>query len=103
MSLFTYYDRKGNVIDRDRWTHLYADMEYRVVAKERVGKFFISTVWLGIDYQFGQGNPLFFETMAFDEDRADWSDVYMNRYSNEVAALAGHDQAVAMARDEMFK
>lgn len=103
MSLFNYYDKKGNEIDRDRWSHLYSDKEYRIVAQERIGKFFISTVWLGVDYSFGESQPLFFETMAFDEDKGDWTDVYLNRYSNEIAALAGHDQAVAMARDEMFK
>ena len=39
----------------------------RVVAKSRVGGWEVSTVFLGLDHQFGHGPPLLFETMVFPE------------------------------------
>lgn len=39
--------------------------ENRAVEKQRVGRAEISTVFTGIDYTFGHGEPLLFETMIF--------------------------------------
>lgn len=90
-----WYDRAGHPISADAWGELHADFGYVVVAKTDAGDGVeVSTVWLGIDYAF-EGPPLIFETMIFGGplDQACW------RYPNEVAALAGHDQAVALARE----
>ena len=37
----------------------------RTVARTRIKNIEISTVFLGLDHAFGQGNPLLFETMVF--------------------------------------
>ncbi len=37
----------------------------RLVAKTEVGDVRISTVFLGLDHNFGEGDPLLFETMIF--------------------------------------
>lgn len=39
----------------------------RVVGQDRVGRYLVSTVFLGVDHRFiGGGPPLVFETMVFD-------------------------------------
>jgi hypothetical protein len=85
-----YYDRQGNPIDRMDWAINPAD---KIVAKTTLpdGKL-VSTVWLGIDHQFGNGPPLIFETMVFPADS--YSDLDCERYSTETEALAGHEAMV---------
>ena len=64
----------------------------RVVRQEWVGPHFVSTVFLGLDYQFGNGPPILFETKIFiDGGEA----VYQDRCSTWDEALAMHAQAVA--------
>lgn len=75
---------------------LAASRDRRVVARTQVGQLFVSTVWLGIDHSWGGGPPLIFETMIFGPGL--WSELWVERYPTEVAALAGHDRAVAVAR-----
>lgn len=55
----------------------------------------VSTVFLGLDHQFGDGPPLLFETMVFPADDSE-GDMY--RTSSRTAALARHDQVVAELR-----
>jgi hypothetical protein len=91
----TYYDFEGNPIDVLEWARLFESAD-RVLARTRVGDGSeVSTVWLGLDYSFGQGTPLIYETMIFGGPH----DEYQDRHPNRDAALAGHDQAVALARD----
>lgn len=54
----------------------------------------ISTVWLGIDHQFGSGPPLIFESMIFTD--LDWMDQYCRRYATWGAAKAGHEKIVCV-------
>lgn len=53
--------------------------------------FYVSTVWLGVDYSFSFGPPLIFETMVFFKS---WSELDMERYTTEEQALAGHKALV---------
>lgn len=68
------------------------DNAMRRVAEDTIGDVYISTVFLGISYQFGDGPPLLFETMIFGGDR----DGYQEHYSTRADALAGHARAVAL-------
>lgn len=52
----------------------------------------ISTVWLGMDHQFGAGPPLIFETMIFTDDEN--LDTWCDRYATEAEAAAGHRRVV---------
>ena len=54
----------------------------------------ISTVFLGLDYAFGGGPPLLWETMIFGGRHDD----YQVRYSTLADAKLGHAEAVALAR-----
>ena len=40
----------------------------RIVTQEYVGDQWISTVFLGIDHQWGKGKPVLFETMIFSRE-----------------------------------
>lgn len=76
------------------WAKLFENKEYKIVKQTTLkdGKR-VSTVWLGLDHQFGKGKPLIFETMVFPK-KADWSELDMDRYSTEKEALAGHKKMV---------
>jgi hypothetical protein len=94
--MILWYDPDGQPIDDHiEWARLFFGTD-RHVALDHVGDVEISTVWLGIDYGFGLAPaPLIYETMIFGGpyDQEQW------RWSNRDAALAGHDQALALARD----
>lgn len=64
----------------------------RVVRQEKIGNACVSTVFLSIDHQFGDGPPLLFETMIFGGDRD--GDTW--RYSTWEEPEAGHAAAVAL-------
>lgn len=83
-----YRDRQGNVISMEEWSRLLGDMEYKRVAYDEIPDtdIRISTVWLGLNHQYGDGPPLIFETMVFGGP----NDESMWRYSTEEEALAGH-------------
>jgi hypothetical protein len=89
-----YFDRNGKPLTLWQWAALMESGADRHVADDMVGAVRVSTVWLGLNHNWGPGLPLFFETMVFggtmDEDQ--W------RYPTEAAALAGHDQVVTMVR-----
>ncbi len=116
-----YYDRSGNNISFRDWARLRAydekrDAGYVRVAEDTVGKYWISTVWIGMNHSFSAGPPLIFETMVFDKsapkpkwppERDDDSDEYeitsstdldMERYSTEKEAIEGHERMVEKVR-----
>lgn len=66
----------------------------RVDATELPEGVLVSTVFLGLDHSFGDGPPLIFETMAFQngEEALCW------RYSTWNDAKLGHDRAVELIR-----
>lgn len=89
-----YYDRSGKPITLEEWRD--SDRAARRVALDKVGEYEVSTVWLGLDHQFGGGPPLIFETMIFGSGPLDNE---MRRYSTEAEALAGHAEMVKMAAE----
>ena len=87
-------DENGNVVPCDdliKWAK-WIEVGVRKVAKtEVVGPpVTVSTVFLGIDHQFGEGEPLLFETMVFGGQY----DNYTRRYSTKEAAEKGHAEIV---------
>jgi len=95
------------VEDIREWGVWYQTAERRL-ARDVVGPYIVSTVFLGLDHQWGGGPPVLWETMVFDErvrpspDFADhfpelaasmphsMLDLEMNRYSSKADALRGH-------------
>jgi hypothetical protein len=68
----------------------------RHVAATHVGILHVSTVFIGLDHSFGEGDPLLFETMIFGAD-GEWRESYMDRCSTWEQAEAMHKKAVAFA------
>lgn len=102
-----WYDRQGKPLTTADITtigKLLRDKKYKIVKQETTknGKYFVSTVWLGIDHSFNligldqpNPNPVIFETMVFANKwlrGRDYSELDLQRYCTEAEAIAGHDQ-----------
>lgn len=83
-------DEPGKALDGDR-----------TVAKTTIGQYLVSTVFLGLDHQYGDGPPLLFETMVFGEE--DWVEQYMDRYATWEQAERGHEHICALVRIKLGK
>ena len=91
-----YYDRQGKPMSQEYWVDMIEDEDYRRVASTKIGSFWISTVWLGLDHNWDpDGPPAIFETMIFDQSDRPFHDLECRRYSTEEQALLGHDNMVA--------
>jgi hypothetical protein len=87
------YDWEGKPINPTQWSILFHDERH--VGDDQIGEVQISTVWVGLDYNFsGVGPPLIFETMIFGGplDQEQW------RYSTEQEAREGHKRAVELVQ-----
>jgi len=62
----------------------------RTVAKTKIGDSDVSTVFLGLDHNYGDGRPLLFETMIFGGK----SNGFQERYSTWEEAEKGHIEVV---------
>lgn len=71
----------------------------RHVARDVVGDRSVSTVFLGIDHNFGAGEPLLFETMVFDPD---WNDLWSDRCSTWEQAEEMHNRGCDFARQSLI-
>lgn len=61
--------------DLMEWAEWFELVENRRVAQDQVGDVKISTVFLGIDHNFGGGGmPILFETMIFGGEHDQWQD-----------------------------
>ncbi len=67
-----------------------------VVRQDKIGDVDISTVFLGVDYQFGSGPPLLFETMTSIGEEVD-----TQRYSTWDEAVKGHEATVASYKNRL--
>lgn len=62
----------------------------RIVAQDRIGDVLVSTVFLGLNHNFGGGAPILYETMVFGGPL----DGEMERYETRAQAEAGHARMV---------
>ena len=91
MSRDPYYDRQGNSVGMEEFAKIFeAD---RIVAQDKQLDVMVSTVFLGLDHNYGDGPPLIFETMIFGGPLDQWQD----RYSTEEEAKLGHERACILA------
>lgn len=70
------------------------DPERTRVAFDEVGSTVVSTIFLPIDYSFGMGAPIHYETKCGDS--------IADRYRTRKEALAGHKRWVAWAAAEQL-
>ena len=66
------------------------------VGNTEVGKYRVSTVFLSLDHQHGDGPPKIFETMVFGG--RSYHDEYCERYSTWKDAVDGHNDVVALVK-----
>jgi hypothetical protein len=95
-----YMEIDGKVVstpDVKTWA-LWNDTNDRRVARDEIGPYVVSTVFLGLDHSFGgEGPPVLYETMVFGRDpymNRDFLERDMARYHTREEALAGHQQMV---------
>lgn len=79
-----------------RW---FEDVERRRIARDRIGGFEVSTIFLGIDHRFeglADGEPVLWETMVFADVGVALPDDVPDtvRYTSEPMARLGHDGIV---------
>lgn len=95
-------DTDGNPVEEPdivKWREWYKNPDQSIARNSIVramGDVRISTVFLGIDHSSGDGPPRLFETMIFGGQY----DQYRSRYATKAEALAGHNQAVVLARSK---
>lgn len=68
----------------------------RIVRQDKIDNGKVSTVFLGLDHQFGNGPPLLFETMIFGGPH----DGYQERCSTWDEAEAQHEVAMKLVGGE---
>ena len=64
------------------------------VGIDTIGPYRVSTVFLALDHNFGDGPPILWETMIFG---ICGKECFCERYSSKAEALAGHARAVKYA------
>lgn len=77
----------------------------RKIIKTDINNYSISTVFLPIDHNMGVGEPLWFETMIFDnsDNRNELIDEYCKRYETYDDAVQGHLEAINYVIKELIK
>ena len=76
------------------------DWDNRFMMKSKVGKYTISTVYLGINHQFNDNlPPLYYETMIFSDNGDNAYKNYQVRYTTMNEAINGHNIAVDFVKE----
>ena len=86
-------DKEPVQVSSEEWGEWFEKAD-RHVGTDTVGDVSISTVFLGVDHQFGDGPPLLFETMIFGGEH----DGYRERCSTYEQAEAMHQKAMELVK-----
>jgi len=102
-----YFDRQGKPLDLMEWARILDNDPLRIVAQEIVGRYFVSTVWVGLNMNLFGSTPLIFETMIFLANKEDNEEknplaFYQERYETEEQAFKGHEEAMAICRAQIL-
>jgi len=77
--------------DTLEWGRWFENISNRTVAKTTIGRFLVSTVFLGLDHRVsGESLPVLFETMVFEESESK----YQKRCCTWDEAVKQHEEAV---------
>lgn len=92
-----FFDPEGNPMTLDEWALAFEHREdWRRVARDVVGfgpdKKIVSTIWMGLDYNHGEGKRQIFETMLFQKRGG--VRLLCARYADKDEAIEGHDYYV---------
>lgn len=93
-------DKSISPVDLRTWaTWIEENPEQKRIAKDEVSDYLVSTVFLGLDHQWGEGPPVVFETMIFQPDKTGFDDLYCCRYSTYEEALETHKKITEGVED----
>lgn len=97
-------DKAGNELNEYGFRKDF-NFDTRFDLKTEVEGYLVSTVDLGLDHSFGDGPPLYYETMIFakDDDDIDYSGEYQERYVTEAEARKGHEKAIKYVKEKLLK
>ena len=84
---------KAKSVDLMEWGQWFETAERHVAKTDISDEINVSTVFLGLDYSFGSGAPLLFETMIFGGEH----DQYQERFETWEQAEEGHKVACSLA------
>lgn len=89
-------NKKPKKVDSEEYSNwCYSYHNLKKVKQEYIDDFYISTVFLGLDYSMDRsGIPVLFETMIFKKEE----DVYQERYTSYDDAVEGHQKAVDLVK-----
>lgn len=77
-----HFNRAGEPIELLEWAMLFEDPEQRYVAQETIGQYKVSTLWMGLNFNWGEEPVGIFETMVFciagEPDKWDYYQVKSN-------------------------
>jgi hypothetical protein len=80
------------------WSATFRTDEDRIVAQDRHGDTWVSTVFLGMDHNYGDGPPILFETMIFVDKTGKYEAAeYQTRCSTYDEAVDMHATACIKA------
>lgn len=92
-----FYDKAGEPLTIQEADFLLGDLDYKRVARDEIGPYVVSTIWLGVDHGWNtEMPPVIFETMVFGPEDAGEIDV--TRYRTEAEAQAGHEEVCLLVR-----
>jgi hypothetical protein len=98
-----YYVLEGHIpVPCDLMVWAVKLQETRKIARDLLKDILVSTIFLGLDHNFiGEGPPVLFETMAFDEGKCNGQSIlYENRYCTWSEAEAGHKGVINIINNE---
>ena len=95
-------DKDGNPViceDVMEWA-LWFEKGKRIVQQDYLSKkHLVSTVFLGLDHNFGEGEPLLYETMVFHND----SGGEATHYATREEALKGHNKILNDEKQKLLR
>ncbi len=90
-------DHRFHVVDLFAWAEWMEREDHAAlvrVAETTCGPYWISTIFLGLDHSFGEGPPVLWETMVFDQSKPQEHVLPLDGEMNRCAG--GWEQAEAM-------
>lgn len=106
MSMMLYILKGKTPICVDQDISKYPDANERIIVRSERGDLLVSTVFLGMDHSWGNGDPILFESMTF-KDGSQFEELGCERYTTYDDAIEGHIRMCKLAfgeytRDDLF-
>jgi hypothetical protein len=95
---------QGNPIpatDSNEWARWMYGPSNRLLRKDELCGMTVSTVFLGLDHNYGNGDPILWETMIFGLEVIGILNEYQDRYSTREEAEKGHQKAIRFVKNHV--